>query len=91
MIEQMDQELKIIFINILRENQMHIQQQKWKGFNEDTVYANGGGDKGTKKIVNNRKLLPRAKVDTETIKIYLAMQKVITMPKPEAIKVRNDY
>lgn len=51
MIEQMDQELKIIFINILRENQMHIQQHKWKGFNEDTVYANGGREKEPRRLL----------------------------------------
>lgn len=42
---------------------MHYQKWNWKDFNEDTVYGNVDRDKGTKNIVNNRNLLPRAKVD----------------------------
>ena len=54
---------------------MHTQKWKWKEFNKDTVSGNGARDKGTKKIVNKRNLLARAKVDIETKKgyLYLAM------------------
>ena len=72
---------------------MHTQKWKWKEFNKDTVSGNGARDKGTKKIVNKRNLLARAKVDIETKKgyLYLAMWKVITMPRPESIRIRNGY
>ena len=38
-------------------------------------------------------MLARAKVDIESKKgyLYLATWKVITMPRPEAIRIRNGY